>query len=323
MLKRLIAGLIASAAPLAAEAPFLELPVDCEMGKTCYIEDYMDADPTNAQRDYRCGLRARDDHNGTDFAIIDWDAMEAGVNVLAAAEGTVYATRDGEPDRVYTRALRDEIAGRECGNAVRLSHDNGIDTLYCHMKQGSVRVKEGDRVEAGTPLGQIGLSGLTSHPHLHIALLKDGGRIDPFAPNRAPDECVAEPGQQLWLDPIPYQPSGFLTAGFSDSVPSFRTVRNGTARKRTLAPTDALVLYARFHDLQNGDVMTFWAEGPEPDSEVYRHSILVKNAQKDMFRAYGKRAPKGGWTKGAYRGFVRLTRGDEVLGQRHADAVIE
>jgi murein DD-endopeptidase MepM/ murein hydrolase activator NlpD len=40
--------------------------------------------------------------------------------------------------------------------------------MYGHMKQGSVRVRAGDRVRKGQTLGQVGDSGNSGEPHLHI-----------------------------------------------------------------------------------------------------------------------------------------------------------
>ena len=74
---------ITSAAPTAAEVPFLALPLDCTLGETCFIEDYVDADPTFAQHDYTCGLKSRDGHQGTDIALLSENEIDRGVTVRA------------------------------------------------------------------------------------------------------------------------------------------------------------------------------------------------------------------------------------------------
>ena len=48
--------------------------------------------------DYKCAPRSTDDNKGTDFAIRDRRAMEDGVDVLAAANGTIIRMRDGADD---------------------------------------------------------------------------------------------------------------------------------------------------------------------------------------------------------------------------------
>ncbi len=308
---------VSAAGPLAAETPFLDWPLDCIPGQTCFIEDYVDADPGPGQSDYTCGLKSRDGHRGTDIALLNFAAMEAGVDVLAAADGVVAALRDGVPDRAVTPQNRAEIAGRECGNAVRLLHANGDQTLYCHLKRGSLRITRGQAVSAGQPIAQVGLSGLTNNPHLHISVLRDSAEIDPFAPT-AKGTCGASDGQTLWKNPVPYNPTGLYTAGFATDVPAFDAVKSGAARATTATPSDALVVYGYAFHAEQGDVMHLSAYGPNGDT-LFDHSALIKDGKDRLFRAYGRRAPAEGWPKGAYRGYVRLMRGDTVLAIRHAD----
>jgi murein DD-endopeptidase MepM/ murein hydrolase activator NlpD len=61
------------------------------------------------------------------------------------------------------------------GNSVTLRHKiNGKDytTLYAHMADGSVRVKTGQKVTAGTRLGKMGSTGMSTGKHLHWELQK-------------------------------------------------------------------------------------------------------------------------------------------------------
>src|SRR3546814_5235941 len=74
------------------------MPIDCTIGEDCYLQQYVDHDPGGGYRDYRCGPLSYDGHKGTDFRLKDVPIMERGVRVLAAAPGTVVATRDGLPD---------------------------------------------------------------------------------------------------------------------------------------------------------------------------------------------------------------------------------
>ena len=305
--------LLASAAPVAAEA-FLSLPLDCTLGQDCYIEDYHDAQPGPGQQDYTCGLKSRDGHRGTDFALLSFAQMEAGVNVLAAAPGTVEAVRDGEPDIALTEDRREAIAGRECGNAVRIGHENGMQTLYCHMKNGSVAVAPGDSVAAGDVLGEVGLSGETNYPHVHLSVLDGDARIDPFAPEST--EACGAGGETLWTDPPAYDRSGLFTAGFSIVVPSFDAVKSGTARRAVAAPDEALVLYGHAFYPETGDVLEFSAQGP--DGEIFSHEEEIAEAQAQLFRAFGRRAPDEGWPAGDYTGTVLQRRGETVIAVRHA-----
>jgi hypothetical protein len=62
------------------------------------------------------------------------------------------------------------------GNYVVIDHGNGLFSLLGHMKQGSVKVKAGDRVVAGQLIGGAGASGSSLFPHLHYQLM-NGPRI--------------------------------------------------------------------------------------------------------------------------------------------------
>ena len=53
------------------------------------------------------------------------------------------------------------------GNYVLIDHGRGEFTLYGHMRQGSVRVKKGQAIAAGTTVGGIGNSGASGGVHLH------------------------------------------------------------------------------------------------------------------------------------------------------------
>ena len=66
--------------------------------------------------------------------------------------------------------------------------------------------------------------------------------------------------------------------------------------------------------------MTFTARGPE--GELFRHIETLDAPQAQIFRAYGRRAPAGGWAPGAYRGYIRLERDGLVLANRHADITV-
>jgi hypothetical protein len=74
----------------------LVFPVDCRLGVTCEIQNYVDRDPAaGAARDYRGGSMSYDAHSGTDIRVPTLKEQRAGVRVLAAADGQVLRVRDG------------------------------------------------------------------------------------------------------------------------------------------------------------------------------------------------------------------------------------
>lgn len=178
----------------------LDLPLACEPGRSCWVANYADTDPSAAATDFSCGPRAYEGHDGVDFAIRDLGEMARGVTVLAAAAGVVRGARDGVADVAAVDAeSRARVAGRECGNGVLLEHGEGWQTQYCHLRRGSVGVRPGQRVAAGEPLGLVGLSGQTEFPHLHLAVRHNGVARDPFTGAALADGCGTR-GAGLWVD---------------------------------------------------------------------------------------------------------------------------
>src|SRR4051812_14619690 len=126
---------------LAQSPPVLGLPLDCTLGRDCFVQNYVDHDPTPGSRDFTCGGRTYNAHNGTDFRLQDHLARQKGVAVLAAAGGTVDRLRDGEPDVSVRVSGQASVTNKECGNAVVINHPGGWSTQYCHMARGSIIVK--------------------------------------------------------------------------------------------------------------------------------------------------------------------------------------
>lgn len=96
-----------------------------------------------------------------------------GLPVLAPAEGTVYATSDGDPDMPIGVLGGGKDA---CGNQVVLEVAPRQFLFLCHLQPGSIPVKKGERVTEGQMLGRVGNSGNTYEPHLHIHL-QDGPKL--------------------------------------------------------------------------------------------------------------------------------------------------
>jgi murein DD-endopeptidase MepM/ murein hydrolase activator NlpD len=98
-----------------------------------------------------------------------------GEDVLAVADGRVVAARDGLPDNVprHNGVFEPAIPitmETVPGNYIVLDVGDGQFAHYLHLRMGSGRVKEGDRVRRGQVLGQVGNSGDAREPHLHFEL---------------------------------------------------------------------------------------------------------------------------------------------------------
>ncbi|MGH1577839.1 M23 family metallopeptidase [Planktotalea sp.] len=317
-MRALFALLICAATSSAAQDIRFQQPLDCVLGKTCFIEDYVDTDPDERQaQDFTCGFNTRDGHKGTDFALLDFSDITKGVSVFAAADGQVLRTRDKMPD---DRLQRGVTSNNACGNAVIIAHGDGYTSTYCHLKLGSVRVVPGEAIKAGQVLGLVGLSGQTSHPHLHFQVSKNNMRIDPFRPFQSNSCETAQPEETLWVETPEYHASILRFAGFSNSVPEYKDMRSAKALLKTSAGDQPLVLYIEAGLTQHGDVLEFYADGP--NGEIFSHSILMKSPRKSERRAFGKRAPAKGWASGEYTGRVTLTRKGEIIANRFAHVTV-
>lgn len=98
-----------------------------------------------------------------------------GAPVRAAGAGTVAAVHDGQPDNVVIGTV-DRWTDRDMarnpmtsyGNYVLIDHGGGEFTLVAHLRDGSVGVRAGDRVQAGQVVGQVGNSGASGGVHVHF-----------------------------------------------------------------------------------------------------------------------------------------------------------
>jgi murein DD-endopeptidase MepM/ murein hydrolase activator NlpD len=166
--------------------PFtLKMPLDCTIGMDCWVLNYPDAGtPEDGKAtDPSCLSQTYEDHKGTDIALPDKAAMDRGVNALAARDGIVKIVRDGEEDHFPLspeQLAKIKADKKECGNAVLIDHGEGWQTMYCHLKRGSIVVKPKQQVKAGEKIAQVGASGMTQFPHLHIGVIRDKDVIDPF-----------------------------------------------------------------------------------------------------------------------------------------------
>ncbi|WP_292966566.1 M23 family metallopeptidase [Novosphingobium sp. UBA1939] len=97
--------------------------------------------------------------------------MHAGTDLAAAWGSPVYAVASG----VVTYAA--PHGGH--GNYIRMEHGGGVGTGYGHLSRYAVQ--SGMRVRAGQVIGYVGSSGLSTGPHLHYELYRNGQTVDPMS----------------------------------------------------------------------------------------------------------------------------------------------
>lgn len=87
-----------------------------------------------------------------------------GKPILASASGWVVNSVDSIADNAIG-----QINTREnWGNFVVINHSIGVYSMYCHIKKGTIKVKNGEWITKGDKLGLVGNSGRSAVPHLHF-----------------------------------------------------------------------------------------------------------------------------------------------------------
>lgn len=282
------------------------MPIACAVHVDCWIVNYFDTDPGPSASDYANGHRTYDNHRGTDFAVRDLAAMNAGVPVLAAAAGTVRALRDGMEDIHVGTIGREAIKGRECGNGVVIDHSPVWATQYCHMRKGSVRVRKGQRISAGDTLGFVGQSGLAEFPHVHLSVLRDGKKVDPFSFSDGPGGA-----SPLWNAAarklMRYEPVSVYAAGFREGVPDSNRVKQGNIQNQAvLATSPAILFWTGIFGIRTGDTIRQTLHGPGGRLLAEREVVQKKN-QIRRFMWIGKKRGAGRWPAGDYTGRTTVT----------------
>ena len=294
----------------------LDLPIRCTLGRDCFIQNYYDHDASAGWQDYACGSLAYDKHTGTDFRLKHKQQMQAGIAVLAAAPGTVQAVRDSEPDiSIRDRPLSTKNP-KEAGNGVRIAHGDGWETQYSHLRQGSIEVRPGQRVQAGDVLGQVGLSGKTEFPHVDFTVRKNGQAVDPFGPERT---ACGEAEKTLWSDnartQLTYQPTAILIAGFADRVLPVPELQSGEALLSALpANAPAQAFHIEIMGVHQGDMETMRITAPDGKVMVERMAPIEKN-QAVRQTYLGKRKSASNWPTGEYLGYYSLQRSGKMIAE--------
>lgn len=132
--------------------------------------------------------------------------------VVASAGGRVVEVQDGLPDQTPpvtppTPPIEDTV-----GNHVTVEVAPGRYLLYAHLTPGSLRVREGDRVEPGQVLGLIGNSGNSATPHLHFQVMTTAESFPTDSPpfTFRHFHVVGHVEPRIWDDNLGLQQTGVL-----------------------------------------------------------------------------------------------------------------
>jgi len=305
--------LFATMATASAKVEF-SLPVKCVVGKTCWLVNLVDLDLGKGQIDYLCDRHTYDGHKGIDIAIRDLAAMKVGVPVVAAADGVIRAIRDGMPDQSPSDKFRKNARHLYCGNGAVISHGDGWETQYCHLRKNSLVVKPGSILVRGDKIGLIGHSGMAEFPHLHMSFRYKESVVDPFLgldPRGTPNATCGKLAP-IWteaaLSALTQSLTVIYNGGFSTERPEISSIRSGLYKAKTLSgDSPSLVFWAEIWWVQKGDKIEISVIGPDGTKLAYYVSEMKKKQARRMVFA-GKENPGLSWLSGHYRGVITLTR---------------
>ncbi|MFZ3017456.1 MAG: M23 family metallopeptidase [Gallionella sp.] len=112
------------------------------------------------------------------------------LNKWRAHKGVDFAAPIGTPVKVTSDGVVSTF-GRQngYGNVIMINHQGRYTTVYGHLSRFAKGLKRGQRVAQGSVIGYVGMTGITSGPHLHYEFKVDGQQRDPLRvalPNAQP-----------------------------------------------------------------------------------------------------------------------------------------
>jgi len=136
-----------------------------QAGSTGVINHHHDAGSQNYAQDI-VGLDKYGRHASNLLPVSLEDYAIFGKPIFSPCIGTINSVVDGLEDI----NPGDELdTAHAAGNHVYIDcHEEKVQVMLAHMKKGSITVKAGESINAGDPIGQVGNSGNTTEPHLHI-----------------------------------------------------------------------------------------------------------------------------------------------------------
>jgi len=117
--------------------------------------------------------------------ILHVERAHLGIDYAAPVGTPVWASASG---RVVEVGMK-----RGSGNTIVIAHSNGLNTRYYHLSKFARGLHAGQQVKQKDVIGYVGTTGLSTGPHLHFSVTKNGAFVDPskLAVNR--DAPVADP----------------------------------------------------------------------------------------------------------------------------------
>jgi murein DD-endopeptidase MepM/ murein hydrolase activator NlpD len=89
---------------------------------------------------------------------------------------------------------------RGYGYRTSIRHNSVYTTNYCH--QSKVAVRYGQKVKQGQTIGYVGSTGLSTGPHLHYEMVKNGVKINPLREEFPSDKPIAEVSRAAFIEAV-------------------------------------------------------------------------------------------------------------------------
>ncbi len=88
------------------------------------------------------------------------------------------------------------------GKTVIVRHRNGYSTLYGHLSAYGEGIQKGKKIDQGETVGRVGSTGLSTGPHLHYTLMKNGKAIDPKSAGVVRGDPLSKTLEALFLEQV-------------------------------------------------------------------------------------------------------------------------
>ena len=190
----MVGGLLLAVVPAVEAQTKHRRPYKATVGVSAHY-DADGIDGNGAAKDYQCNGDSYDGHSGTDYR------LPLGSKVVASAPGTVTRTNDG----CENHGSLGNSCGGYLGNWVEIEHADGSQTMYGHMKRGSLAVSAGDNVTCGQVVGESASSGSSTGPHLHFAWRPSSSGDWSISSTREPYAGACGRNNSLFVDQGTYQ----------------------------------------------------------------------------------------------------------------------
>ena len=252
----------------------------------------------NQLLDWNCGARTYDlstgyNHQGTDISTwpFSWKKVDdSGVEIIAAAAGTIIQKDDGNFDRNCA-------FNNGTPNAVYIRHSDGSVAWYLHMKSGSPTTKQvGDTVAAGEKLGVVGSSGSSTGPHLHFELYNAANQLqDPYQ-----GACNTKNSFTYWISQESYRVSrinNLMTASGPPVFPTCPTTET-TNEKTVFQPGEIIYTDIYYRDQQPNQTAQYSLLRPDGSTfQAWSQTLTSTFDQSYWYYTWNlpANAPNGAW----------------------------